>query len=509
MKKVMTGILGIFVGAFLIVLLLSKADIGQEPRESTGGGKDYDHIIVTYNYIDGCRMDGLDRVTEKINEITREEIGVEIELKRVNSVDAFDDYPLWLSQKETIDLMVLNFQDITAYIDKDMMMPLDALLETDGRDILSMMAEGQKLSSGAVFDGQIYGLANPVEYYGSGGGLWIPKRYLEELSFPYSSSHIYSMKELEVLFGKLKERYPDSYPLGQVTSGNTFSTYTYYHGNYLGVGSTSGGGYIADADTHRLADFYESEEYKEFLATMRQWYEAGYIYPDNAFTDAWQLELFRAGIILSIPLTSSPGMFSESNLGEPVACLKTSRITYGPGASRGVFWTIPTTSSEPAAAMRFLNLMYTDARIVNLFQWGIEGEDYVVVDRKKGIISFPEGETEDTVTYLNMLGLYGNQKLAYTLATDASAEEKQEYSDMAEAVGWEYEGFNFDSSSVNVELSRVQEVLNRYLPALESGSVDLDQAYPEFIQELKNAGIDKIIETQQEQLDAWLSENEQ
>lgn len=507
MKKVMTGILGIFVGAFLIVLLLSKVDIGQEPRESTGGNKDYDHIIVTYNYIDGCRMDGLDRVTEKINEIAREEIGVEIELKLVNSVDAFDDYPLWLSQKETIDLMMLNFQDIIAYIDKDMMTPLDALLETDGRDILSMMAEGQKLSSGAVFDGQIYGLTNPVEFYGSGGGLWIPKRYLEELSFPYSSDHIYSMKELGALFGKLKERYPDSYPLGQLTSGNTFSTYTYYHGNYLGAGSASGGGYIADADAHRLADFYESEEYKEFLATMRQWYEAGYIYPDNAFTDAWQHELFRAGIILSIPLTSSPGMFSEGNLGEAMVCLKTSKITYGPGASRGIFWTIPSTSAEPAAAMRFLNLMYTDARIVNLFQWGIEGEDYVVVDSKKGIISFPDGETEDTVTYMNMLGLYGNQKLAYTLATDASAEEKQAYSDMAEAVGWEYEGFNFDSSSVNVELSRVQEVLNRYLPALESGSVDLEQAYPEFIQELKNAGIDKIIATQQEQLDAWLSEN--
>lgn len=505
----MTGILGIFVGAFLIVLLLSKVDIGQEPRETTGGKKDYAHIIVTYNYIDGCRMDGLDRVTEEINEITREEIGVEIELKRVNSVDAFNDYPLWLSQKETIDLMMLNFQDITAYIDKDMMTPMDALLETDGRDILSMMAEGQKLSSGAVFDGQIYGLSNPVVLYGSGGGLWIAKRYLDELSFPYSEDHIYSMKELGALFGKLKERYPDSYPLGQVTSGNTFSTYTYYHGNYLGAGSASGGGYIADTDTHRLADFYESEEYKEFLTTMRQWYEAGYIYPDNAFTDAWQQDLLRSGIILSIPLISTPGMFSESSFGEAVVCLKTSKITYGPGASRGIFWTIPSTSAEPAAAMRFLNLMYTDARIVNLFQWGIEGEDYEVIDRDKGIIRLPEGETEENAAYFNMLGIYGNQKLAYRLVTDASAEEKQAYSDMAEPVGWEYEGFNFDSSSVNVELSKVQEVLNRYLPALESGSVDLKKAYPEFIQELKNAGIDTIIETQQEQLDAWLSENEQ
>ena len=217
----------------------------------------------------------------------------------------------------------------------------------------------------------------------------------------------------------------------------------------------------------------------------------------------------RSGIILSIPLISTPGMFSESSFGEAVVCLKTSKITYGPGASRGIFWTIPSTSAEPAAAMRFLNLMYTDARIVNLFQWGIEGEDYEVIDRDKGIIRLPEGETEENAAYFNMLGIYGNQKLAYRLVTDASAEEKQAYSDMAEPVGWEYEGFNFDSSSVNVELSKVQEVLNRYLPALESGSVDLKKAYPEFIQELKNAGIDTIIETQQEQLDAWLSENEQ
>lgn len=55
---------------------------------------------------------------------------------------------------------------------------------------------------------------------------------------------------------------------------------------------------------------------------------------------------------------------------------------------------------------------------------------------------------------------------------------------------------------------QVQEVLNRYFPILESGSVELETNYNNFIQELKTAGIEKVIAEKQRQLDAWKQKKE-
>ena len=85
---------------------------------------------------------------------------------------------------------------------------------------------GQNLCSGTIIDGNSYGTRIPA--INSGCGLWIPKKYLEEIGFPYDEDHIYSMEEQDILFKRLKEKYPEKYPLDLVTSGNTFSAYTYF-----------------------------------------------------------------------------------------------------------------------------------------------------------------------------------------------------------------------------------------------------------------------------------------
>lgn len=42
-----------------------------------------------------------------------------------------------------------------------------------------------------------------------------------------------------------------------------------------------------------------------------------------------------------------------------------------------VSWMISSTTDVPEAAMKFLNLTYTDADVINLLIYGIEGRDYV------------------------------------------------------------------------------------------------------------------------------------
>ena len=74
------------------------------------------HIVMTYQTLgQQSKLDDLDEVVEAINEISRKEIGVEVELKVSEATESFTDYPLWISQGEPIDLMILNYQDLCPF----------------------------------------------------------------------------------------------------------------------------------------------------------------------------------------------------------------------------------------------------------------------------------------------------------------------------------------------------------------------------------------------------------
>ena len=45
--------------------------------------------------------------------------------------------------------------------------------------------------------------------------------------------------------------------------------------------------------------------------------------------------------------------------------------------------------------------------------------------------------------------------------------------------------------------------MEQYCYSFNAGALDPESALPEFIDALKAAGIDKVIEANQEQLDAW------
>ena len=58
------------------------------------------------------------------------------------------------------------------------------------------------------------------------------------------------------------------------------------------------------------------------------------------------------------------------------------------------------------------------------------------------------------------------------------------------------------------QISAINNVLQTYRAQLAWGTVDVDSVLPQFLSELEAAGINEIIEANQEQLDAWLAEQE-
>ena len=64
-------------------------------------------------------------------------------------------------------------------------------------------------------------------------------------------------------------------------------------------------------------------------------------------------------------------------------------------------------------------------------------------------------------------------------------------------------GFVFDSTPVYDQMAACTTVVAQYRNALLYGLVDVDSYLEKFNAELKAAGIDDIVNAEQEQLDAW------
>lgn len=83
-------------------------------------------------------------------------------------------------------------------------------------------------------------------------------------------------------------------------------------------------------------------------------------------------------------------------------------------------------------------------------------------------------------------------------------EEYQKYNDTAE-ISPLY-GFIFDSSKVKNEIVAISNVIDKYQGIAEAGLNDPDTTVAKFNEELKAAGIQKIVDEMQAQADAWIAE---
>lgn len=480
-----------------------QQEAGQVPdsespvSESAAAPTKTEQLVVTYQTLPTSVLEDLDLVTAAVNDIAREEIGVEIVFRLADASDAFTEYPLWISKNERIDLMMLGGQDIAIYVSRGMLEPMDNLLEEHGGDIMGLLAEGISLTEGAVVKGGTYGVAPVSDLPANGYGLWAPARLVRETGIDYEAEHIYSLEELTDFLAQCKALYPESYPLGQITSGVNKSTYVCYDGTGLAGGASDYGLLVKDKE---VVNIYETPEYGRFLEYMRQWYEAGCIYPDGAFTDAYPEELIESGLVLTYPGSSAPGYEMEALFGEEAVCLRTTQVTMEGGNGQAGFWTIPVTSGNPEGAMAFLNLMYEDVRIANLIQYGIASRHYVVLDVESGRISYPYGVSRKSTGYYNPLGLYGDRRRLYTFDSPELIARKAAYLEEAMQNRDMPESFSFETRDVNPELAAVRKVVEKYVPVLESGSVG-EEYYAEFLEELRRAGMERVMEEAERQLE--------
>ena len=125
----------------------------------------------------------------------------------------------------------------------------------------------------------------------------------------------------------------------------------------------------------------------------------------------------------------------------------------------------------------------------------------MVLDVESGRISYPYGVSRKSTGYYNPLGLYGDRRKLYTFDTIQLMAQKEAYRQEAMKNQDEPDSFSFETQEVNPELAAVRKVVEKYVPVLESGSVG-EECYAEFLEELRRAGMERVMEEAGRQMEA-------
>lgn len=484
-----------------------QGDSEQGNQEAAQG--EPEHVVMSLLVAPGGNLAGVPGVQDAINAISIPEINVEIELKTVELFEAGSQYPLWIGGNEDLDLICSAFIGVSDFVSQGLLEPMDDLIAANAPYLSGVMQEFS-MTNGAVFDDQIYGV-NPVEpYYGTRYGALLRTDWVEEAGITVDADKTYTLDELEDMMAKIKEKHPDGCVLGY-TGGDVNSSVELY--SYCtemdNLGTSMASGVLMGVDSTGVVNVFETEGFHDFVQRISKWKELGYIYPDAATTDMTGQDMMKNGVSAGYLMRTTPEQIAgaENQLENIEITVVNLTDYYYPTFKGNVYWSIPISCDVPDAAVKFLDLMYSNHDIAATLMYGPENVDWVRTDRED-LIDYPEGVTPDTITYANGLGLFGDRRYELTRTPTVTREEYEKTTERAMANPTASKGFVYDTTNTSMQIMSVNTVLEQYLPQLECGvSADkVEQVYETFISELRAAGIDDIIADKQAQLDAYLSE---
>ena len=480
--------------------VIEKTETSAEPSSAAPAeGEIKDVYLFTCTFRDVPNSETVANMESKINEIMHP-LGVNVHLEYYNVAEFDAEVSRRLASGDRIDLMNAMDYNYAGYLATESILPLNDLLDNYGKDIKAVFGTDFKyMLDGLTFDGTIYGIPQLSAKH-TYNYVLINKDLADKYNMDLSAIKTY--KDLEPLMLTIKEKEPGVKPI--VRSGITFSGTTAActcNENYEAM--SDGVGVLMSDEGYDIVDFYETDEYKEFLDTVHRWYTEGLVSDDIATSGDRVHTYWQTGNAFAcIDHTTN---YSAENEGKNLT------NTYGvnsvvipissPVCSNLIYSSvIPRTSQNPEGAMIFLNEMYKNPDLVNTMYYGVEGTDWNMVD---GFITGVEGSSAFLNCGTSQPMIWGNYFISSPTAGNDSDSIKKALEYTRSGKGARTLGFLFDTSEVSDEWAAIQSVLSEYQEGLEFGILDPETELPKFINKLKAAGVDDFIAEKQKQLDKW------
>lgn len=451
-------------------------------------------------YLMGSYQPDVKLVQDAINEITVPAINAKLELYFIDAGSYDEKMRVSLASGDEIDLcFTSNFaNDYLSNVAKNAFQPIsmDTLERLAPRMMEAIPAVAWEAST---VGGQQYGM-QIERVMANTPGILLMKEYVDKYQFDTAS--VKSIADFAPLYEQIAANDPGISPI-DINAGSGIYAYSMnLHGMEIISGSNPGGILIGE-ENPKVVNLFETQEMRTFLHMLRDWYNKGFIRKDAATVTDVTAE-FAAHKIASRLATSNPDTIAnQANVfnvqPEDLVMVELTPPYMSTNTVLGGLNAIARTSKDPERCIMFYDMMYDreDTRIVNLINYGIEGVHYNKVD-------------ENTVERIKGAGYYfgmgwqlGSLFNCYKESVTQPNWIPAGPDKMNSAVASAILGFNFDPEPVKVELAHCRSVFEEYIPALFTGSVEVDEYLDAFIDKLRTAGSEKIVQEMNNQLDAW------
>jgi putative aldouronate transport system substrate-binding protein len=499
MKTIKCGVSS-FLGLLFLTGFLS---CGNKESQAVSGGGNFEEppYEVNFMYLVAAEGPNQGKVQDAVNALALKELNMKVRMIPMTFGSFFSQISMMLAANEPLDLFPTFSNNFSTYIESQYVVNMADYLDY-AQDAIRIL--GDDAFTGYIGDFLI-GFGQMKER-GYPAGLVARKDIFEELGykvedFSVTTDDYASFNQITELFAKVKQKYPSMVCLdGTSIMARQNLSYMDNLGSDFGVLENYG-------QTTTITNYFESEQYRRFCLLARDWFQKGYLSTDiTVSTDSGELKM-RAGNCFSFITNVKPNTDVEklAQTGYDVVVIQLGQAMKNTNAVNSALFSIANASKNPAKAMQFLNWTYTSGDFNDLINWGIKGEDWI--ETPDGFAAYPAGVDATNVGYHNDYGfIYPNQFAGHPWVGNPSDIWEQYGRYNAGLLVSKAFGFTFDSTPVASEEAQLNTVLAEYQNDLSFGAVDIEQRLRGFNRDLYSAGLQRVIDEKQKQLDAWLSQ---
>lgn len=506
-KRVMLLLLVVFMMTTTILSGCGNSSIesesigdGDSQGESTVAEDEYPVIRLNYAIIYSAEDEEM--IEDALNEIMREKAHAEVELVGI-------EFANWVTQ---LNLMLTGGDDaldiFTSFwytsesnlVSNGQVIALDDLIQSDGQGILEQYVGYEDYLSCAEIDGKLYGIPT-INPWVCENLYMVKKEDSDAAEIDWST--VNDLDTLTDAMITLKGANPDNYYI----PGSTETYWVPKSIDYLGDMNLFGV-LLDPANDTTVENYYESDYFYDFLDYVQTWKDNDLISADPLSNSNPTLSNLLYGIAngttgynwdAEIGIANNSAQFGMDLVGTSINdCLATS------GEVTTYMWHISSFCEEPEAAMRVLDVFYSDPDAAQILANGIEGIHYEI--NEDGQMVYPEGKTAVDLTWnVGSEKYFPNSTLCKTWFYEPTDLYEQMDAKRESVVVSKALGFQFDSSGVTNEITECSNVIMQYYMPLMYAEVDVEETLPVFQKALHDAGIDTIITEKKRQLDEWLA----
>lgn len=477
------------ISMFCILAMLGSALSACGSKSSTEGadsGNSGDIPTLVWWTVGGQVPNNFDKAIAAMNEYTAEKIGVKIDIRVASWGEWETKMNTIVNTGEQFDIMFTNNSKYNQQVAMGAFADITDLVQSEAPELYDFIPE--MVWDGTKIDGKIYSV--PTYKDSSVTQYWVfDDKYVQKYGIDLDS--IKTMQDLDKPFHDMKAGEGKSfYPLPMTQSEGFNGFFNEYDDLTLGLQPI---GVKTTDESRQVVSVLEQPDIMENLKLLHQWYKDGIINPDAPTKP----EPDKGRAFFSAQ--AFPGAEANWQITEGVEkydMLQYFGPVYTTSTIQGSLNAISANSKYKAEALKYLQLVNTDAKLRNMLAFGEEGVDFTKVDGEKVV---------ERLTDTWPLAAY-TQGTFFDMAVTKGAPEDQ-WEQVRKLNEQAYSssilGFALNISDLSTEVANTKAVWDKYRYELLTGASDPEVMVPKIVSELKAAGMDTIMTAAQEQINTF------